>query len=190
MKVGKGLRSVREALGRRREIAHGGLVALEAIAAVITIVVVAIGLIDHFDSGQTAAVPGEGKRIVAFRQVANRICTEHRGNVHRALVEAESRVEQLGFVARAIGWDVNDLESITPPPIRSSAFLEEVAVRRRAGTEVLALQQAVELHRLGKKARAITALEVLERESTELSRSAGIVRCQRILPPVPQLIDG
>jgi hypothetical protein len=175
---------------RKRGAARGTLIALEALAAVITIAVVAIGLINHFDSGQVATTPGEGKRIVAFRQVTNRICTEHRGNVHRALAEANNRVERLSFLARAIGWDVNDLESITPPPTRSSDFLEEVAVRQRAATQVLALQQAVELHRLGEKARAIAALEGLELKSIELSRGAGIVRCLQILPPIDQLLNG
>lgn len=184
------MRGAREALRRKRGVARGALVALEALAAVVTIAVVVIGLINPFDSKQAEAIPGEGKRVVAFRQVANGICTEHRGNVHRALVQAGSRVERLAFIARAIGWDVNDLEGITPPPVRSGDFLEEIAVRRRAATEVLALQQAIELHRLEKRARAIVGLEALERESTELSRSAGIMRCQQILPPISQLTTG
>ena len=163
--------------------------ALEALAALITIAVVAIGLVNHFDSRQVARTPGEGKRIVAFRQVANRICTEHQGNVRRALTEADNRVELLGFLARAIGWDVNDLESITPPPARSGDFLEEVSVRRRVGAQVVALQQAIELHHVSKIARAIAALEALERTSAELGRSAGIVKCLRILPPAPELIS-
>jgi hypothetical protein len=165
------------------------LVSLEALAALITVGAVVVALVNHFNSEPVAALPGEGKRIVAFRQLANRICTEHRGNVSRAFTEANNRIERLGFLARAIGWDVNDLESITPPPSRSDDFLEEIAVRRHAGVQVLALQQAVELHRLDRKARAIAALEALERESIEFSRGAGIVRCMQILPPAPQLIS-
>lgn len=171
-----------------RGIARRTLTSLEALAALITVGAVVVALVNHFDSKPAPALPGEGKRIVAFRQVANRICTEHRGNVSRALAEAGSRVERLSLLARAIGWDVNDLESITPPPSRSNAFLEEVAVRHRAGVQIVELQQAIELHRVGRKAHAIAALESLERESIEFSRSAGIVRCMRILPPAPQLI--
>jgi hypothetical protein len=175
---------------RGRGIARGTLVSLEALAALITVGAVVVALVNHFNSEPTSALPGEGKRIVAFRQVANRLCTEHRGNVNRALAEADSRIERLSFLARAVGWDVNDLESITPPPSRSDDFLEEVGVRRRAATQVLALQQAIELHRLDRKAHAIASLEALERESIEFSRAAGIVRCMHILPPAPQLING
>jgi hypothetical protein len=171
----------------RKGATGGALRAVEAVAAVITIAAVVVGLAHHFDSNDVARVPGEGRRIVAFRQVANRICTEHRGNLRRALAEAPNRIERLGFVSRAIGWDVNDLESITPPPSRASVFLAEVLVRRRAGPEVLALQQAIELHRLGDKATDIAKLEALEAQSRELSRSAGIVRCMRILPPISRL---
>lgn len=183
----RGRTRIREAIRRRRSTAGGALRVIEAIAAVITIAVVAIGLAHHFDSSDAAKLPGEGKRIVAFRQVANRICTEHRGNLRRALAEAPNRIERLGFISRAIGWDINDLESITPPPSRADAFLAEVSVRRRTGPEVLALQRAIELHQLGGEAKAIGALETLERQSREHSRSAGIIRCMRVLPPISQL---
>lgn len=171
-------------------IARRTLVSLEALAALITVGAVVVALVNHFSSDSLTGLPGEGKRIVAFRQVANRICTEHRGNVNRAFSEADNRIERLSFLARAVGWDVNDLESITPPPTRSDDFLKEVEVRRRAGTQVLALQQAMELHRLGRKADAIASLEALERESIEFSRAAGIARCMQILPPASRLISG
>ena len=141
--------------------------------AVLTIALVAIGLAQHFDASDGSTIPGEGKRIVAFRQVTNRICTEHRDNLHRALAEATHRIERLAFLARAIGWDVNDLESITPPPSRATAFLAEVSARRRTGPEVLTLQRAIELHRLAAEARVIAKLEGLERQVREQSRSAG-----------------
>jgi hypothetical protein len=173
-----------------RAIARGTLILLEALAALITVGALVVALVNHFNSDPVTTLPGEGKRIVAFRQVANRICTEHRSNVKQAFAEASDRIERLSFIARAVGWDVNDLESITPPPSRSDDFLEEVGVRRRAGTQVLALQQAIELDRLDRKARAIASLEALERESIEFSRAAGIVRCVRILPPASRLISG
>lgn len=173
---------------RGRGIARGASRGLEILAAVITVGAVAIALINHFGSSSPAELPGEGKRIVAFRQVANRICTEHRGNIHRALAAAHSRVERLGYISRAIGWDVNDLESVTPPQARTEDFLAEISVRRRAGPEILALQRTIELHRPAKEAEAIADLEALEVQSRELSRSAGISRCIRILPPTSRLI--
>jgi hypothetical protein len=163
---------------------------VEAAAAIVTIAAVAIGLVNHFTSDPARTFPGEGKRIVAFRQVANRICTENRGNLHRALTEAGSRVERLGFVARAIGWDINDLESITAPPTRFNAFIREVAARKRVRPEVLSLQRAIELGDRNTKTSAITNLDALEAESRELSREAGLVRCMRILPPIQELIRG
>jgi anti-sigma-K factor RskA len=114
--------SVKKAIGRRRRLARGALLWIEAVAAITTVAVLVISLANHFTS-EEETFPGEGKRVVAFRQVTNRICTEHRGNLSRALAEARSRVERLGFVARALGWDLNDLESITPPPTKFDAFL-------------------------------------------------------------------
>ncbi len=160
---------------------------IEAVAAIATVAAIAIGLVNHFTAPGEAKLPGEGKRIVAFRQVANRICTENRQNLHRALAEAGSRLERLGFVARAIGWDVNDLESITAPPTRFDAFVAEVAVRKQVRPEVLALQRAIELGDQGGKAKAIAELGTLESASRELSRESGIVRCMRILPPIRDL---
>lgn len=184
------LQSVKDALSGRRGIARGALLWIEGVAAVATIAVVTISLLNHFSSGAEATFPGEGKRVVAFRQLTNRICTENRGNMHRAIAEAPSRVERLGFMARAIGWDVNDLESITPPPTRFDAFLAEVAARRKARADVLALQRAIELGNRGGEASAIAALEALEDESRELSRESGVVRCIAILPPIQTLVQG
>jgi hypothetical protein len=99
--VREGLKYARELLGRQRGVARGTLIVLEALAALITIAVVVVGLVNHFDSQSAVAIPGEGKRIAAFQQVANRICTEHRGNVDRALAGANNRVERLSFLARS-----------------------------------------------------------------------------------------
>ncbi len=128
--------------------------------------------------------------MVAFRQVTDRICSEHQDNLRRALAEANSRVERLGFVARSLGWDLNDLESITPPPTRFDAFLAEVATRKRARAEVLALQQAIELGDQSSEATIIAALDTLTNESRELSRESGIIRCAEVLPPLQALVRG
>lgn len=181
------LQKLREAIGRRRGIARGALLWLEAAAAIATVAAIGIGVINHFTSTGDAKLPGEGKRVVAFRQVANRICTENKDNLRKALAQGRSRVERLGFVARAVGWDVNDLESITPPPSRFDAFLAEIAVRKRVRPEILALQRSVELGDQSQEASAIAALEELEAESRELSRESGTVRCVRILPPIRRL---
>jgi hypothetical protein len=188
LKAGRLWGRAREAVGRRRSVARGAFIGLEVLAALITIAVVAVGLINHFGASGTTELPGEGKRIVAFQQVANRICTEHRNNVRRAFAEAPNRIERLGYLSRAIGWDINDLESITPPPARAMDFQEEISVRRHTGPELLALQRAIELHRLGEEAKVFATLQVLEVRSRELSRAAGIVRCMQILPPASLLI--
>ena len=159
---------------------------IEGVAAVATIAVVAIGLVNHFAAGDET-FPGEGKRVVAFRQVTNRICTEHRDNLRRAMAEGRTRVERIGYVARAIGWDLNDLESITPPPTKFDAFLAELAARRGARAEILALQQSIELGDQGGEESAIGALEILEDESRELSGESGVIRCTEIVPPIREL---
>jgi hypothetical protein len=158
------------------------------VAAIATVAAVGIGLVNHFTADPEQKFPGEGKRVVAFRQVANRICTENRENMHRALVEGRSRVERLGFIARGVGWDLNDLESITPPPSRFGAFLSDVEVRRQVRQAVLALQRAIELADRGKEASILAALEGLEAESREFSLEAGVVRCTWILPAIPDLM--
>lgn len=182
------LDGIRSAIGRRRSIARGALFWLESLAAIVTVAAVAIGLLNRFTANPEQHFPGEGKRIVAFRQITNRICTESRGNMQRALAEGQSQVERLGFVVRGIGWGLNDLESITPPPSRFDAFLSELVVRRRVRPTVLKLQRAIELGDRSRSAEAIAALETLEAESRELSREAGLNRCMRILPPLPELM--
>jgi hypothetical protein len=179
---------IRSIFQRRGRVARGALLAVEAIVAIASLTGLALGLVHHFETDGSAAVPGEGKRIVAFRQVTNRICTEHRGNLHRALDEAGNRIQRLDFVARAMRWDVNDLEGVTPPPSRAKDFLDEVAVRRQAGPAVLSLQQALESRGSAHLARAIARIASLEGESREFSRSAGIVRCMKLLPATSVLV--
>lgn len=185
---GRGVQRLRDAISRRRGVGRGALLWVEAAAAIATVTAVGIGLVNHFTAEPGQEFPGEGKRIVAFRQVANRICTENQGNMNRALAEGRSRIERLGFVARGIGWDLNDLESITPPPSRFVPFLSEVEVRRRIRRAVLALQRAIELGDRSREADALAALEALEAESRELSLEAGLVRCMRILPSISELM--
>ena len=188
MAPGMVCRSARSAFERRRTFARDALRGIEALAAIATVVILAVGLINHFTGQGDDAFPGEGKRVVAFRQVTNRICTEHRGDLRRALAAARSRVERIAFVARALGWDLNDLESVTPPPLKFDPFLAELAVRRKSRSEVLALQQAIELGDQSAEATTIASLEALDSESRELSREGGILRCAVLIPPLRMLI--
>jgi hypothetical protein len=168
-------------LGRRRSLGRLKF-ALESILAVAGIVALILAIWHHFDAQSTTALPGEGKRVVAFRQLANRVCTENRQNQRRAETDGESRVERLDFAARALGWDLRDLEGIQAPSTTIGSFVAEVKVRAHAKHAVLALRDAIESADGAREAAAITTLRSLEGQSIELSREAGIVRCGRILP--------
>jgi hypothetical protein len=179
---------LRESLLRQRRAAGRIKFALEWILAIAGIVALVIAIWHHLESNDTAVFPGEGKRVVAFRQVTNRICTENRSNMGRALTDANSRIERLAFVARTLSWDLNDLESITAPPTRFDGFLAELATRRKLRDGVLSLQKSIELGDHGEEAAAIATIEDLEAESRELSRESGIVRCMTVLPNPRELI--
>jgi hypothetical protein len=163
---------------------------LESILVLAGIVALVLTIWHHFELRSTATFPGEGKRVVAFRQVSNRICTENRANMHRALAEGRSRIERLGYVARALGWDLNDLESITAPPTRFHGFLDVLATRRQLRAEVLVLQNSIELGDHSGESTAAGNIDDLEAESRELSRETGIVRCARVLPGIRELMIG
>jgi hypothetical protein len=180
---------LRTFLRRRREVAGRLKFTLEWILAVAGTIALAIAIWHHFQSGPET-FPGEGKRVVAFRQVANRICTENRDNMHRALKGGRSRAERLGYVARALGWDINDLEGITAPPTKFEGFLAELATRRQLRAEVLDLQKSIELGDRGQVSGAIANIEELEAESRELSREVGLVRCIKAAPNARELASG
>src|ERR1700727_2723055 len=81
---------------------------LESILVVAGIVGLVLAAWHHFDSQSPAALPGEGKRVVAFRQLANRICTESRQNLWRTEPQDGSKVVRLSFAARALRWNLGD----------------------------------------------------------------------------------
>jgi hypothetical protein len=110
--------------------------------------------------------------------------------MHRALTGTRSRVERLDYVARALGWDLNDLESITAPPTKFEGFLAELATRRQLRAEVLDLQKSIELGDRGQVSGAIANIEELEAESRELSREVGVVRCMKAAPNARELASG
>ena len=163
---------------------------LESILVVAGIVGLALALWHHFDSQSPAPLPGEGKRVVAFRQLANRICTENRQNQRRAQAQNASRVERLGCSARALRMGPPRSRSHHRPTRRgSTSRVSEVKVRARAEHGVLALQDAIESgdRRAARRGRW-RIISALEAESHELSREAGITRCMRILPPLQKLV--
>jgi hypothetical protein len=161
---------------------------LESILVVAGIVGLLLAVWHHLDSQSPAVLPGEGKRVVAFRQLADRICTESRQNVGRAAARYAPVGERLDYVGRALGWNQRDLEGTTAPPTRFDSYVAEVKVRARTEREVLALGDATESGDAAREARALARLHSLETESHELSREAGISRCMRILPPLETLV--
>lgn len=174
----------RELLRRQRRPVARVKFALELILAVTGTVALIAALWHHLDPPSKSASPGEGRRIVAFRQLANRICVENRHNQQRALAQHTSEPTRLGFAARALGWNLDDLEGITAPPPTSELFAAEIKVRTEARHQVLELRDAVESKDIATEIKAISALRTLEAKSAEVSREAGIERCMRIVPPI------
>jgi hypothetical protein len=158
---------------------------VEFFTAVVTAAVVLAGVFHHFfDTGEgQRSYPGEGRRIVAFRQLANRICEENTGNMNRALRDAESRPQLLSYMQRATGWDTHDLTAITPPPTMIADFLEEVALRRHTGADLGQLQSAAKSQNVAAEAQITADLKSTEAASAELSGTLGLPNCTRILPP-------
>jgi hypothetical protein len=110
--------------------------------------------------------------------------------MHRALREARSRIERLAYIARALGWDLNDLESITAPPTKFEGFMAELVARRHLRAKVLVLRKSIMLGDRGEASGAMAAIEKLEAESRELSREVGIVRCIKAAPNARGLARG
>ena len=183
------LSRLRELALQQRGLAGQFKFALESILVVAGTAGLALAIWHHFVPDEPAPFPGEGKRVVAFRQATSRVCTENRDNMTRALTEARSRVGRLSYVARALDRDLNDLEGITAPPVKFDSFLEEIAVRHGLRDEFLALQQAIELGRREDQGAAIEKIEELSAESREISRETGIVRCIYAAPSTRELLE-
>lgn len=162
---------------------------LEFFTALVTALVVVFGLAHHFfdDGGGQHAYPGEGRRIVAFRQVANRICEENTENMRRALRKAGGRIQLLTYLRRAIGWDVHDLTTITPPPTVIEDFLNEVSARRHVGADLRQLKRAAANYQPEADARILLDLRRTEADSAELSGALGLPRCTRVLLSLKRL---
>jgi hypothetical protein len=182
------LSRIARALGRRRYLARGASRWIQALAAIATLVAIGIGLLNHFGGDHHSSLPGEGERVVAFRQLADRMCAEGQENQRRALGKRTNRVARLGFAARAVGWNRHDLESITAPPSMVESFIAEVKTRARGERILLALQSALESGDRTGEASAVTELNLLENESREFSQESDTNRCAHMLPPARRLL--
>lgn len=162
---------------------------IEITAALATIAALGVGLAGHLsDHPSKSDDQGEGKRIVAFRQLADRICSEGRQNEKRAMDVGRTRSERLGFLARAVGWSINDLEGVTAPPAREEPFSAEIGLRRATERTVLALQVALEYGGPRRRTDVVAGLEDLEDRSRELAVEAGIPRCHPVVPSAQLLL--
>jgi hypothetical protein len=179
---------IAQVLAKRRYLARGASGWIQALAAIATLVAIGIGLLNHFGGDHHSSLPGEGERVVAFRQLADRMCTESQENQHRALGKRATRVARLGFAARAVGWNRHDLESITAPPSMVESFIAEVKTRARGERILLALQSALESGDRTGEASTVAKLNSLETESREFSRESDTNRCAHMLPPVRRLL--
>jgi len=116
---------------------------LELSATLITVIAVLIGAYQHFIADRDQrTIPGEGCRIVAFRQVSDRICEEGAQNMRRAFRAANSLDQLLEYLSRALGWDLHDLTTVTPPPRPEADFFREIEIRRTARRALRSLRSA------------------------------------------------
>ncbi len=170
----------------RRGLPRRATAGIEFFTAAVTAAIVLAGVFHHFfDNGNgQRSYPGEGRRIVAFRQIANRICEENAGNMKRAVRRAEDRPQLISYFRRAVGWDVHDLTTITPPPKMISDFLDEVALRRHLGADLAHLEDAARTHNRLAEAQIDADLQATEAESAEISGTLALPRCNRIVAPL------
>ena len=168
---------------RWHRLASGMPTTLGVIASVIAIGGVTLGIYKALTaSGDSASAASEAKQVVAFHQVANRICEENQQALERAVPEANSRVQLLAFLSRGTGWGINDLESVTAPPSLAAAFTEEISLRRTIEEALLEQQQAGETGDLVSKAEAVGAIGAAEEAGTEVDHELGLRNCSPVLP--------
>lgn len=167
---------------RLRRLFRGVPPVLGIVASVIAIGGLAVGVVKALQSDSGQPVLPEGRQIIAFHQVANRICTENTRALRRAFPAARSRIELLAYLSRATGWGIGDLSGVTPPPRMEAGFAEEVENRRRIERDMLDLQQAVETGDETGKARIGVELVAAEARARDLNHSLGLTRCAPVLP--------
>lgn len=176
-----------------RVLPRRGTIFLEFFTAAVTAAALVVGLGHQLFGGGNGqrSYPGEGRRIVAFRQVANRICEENLQNMRRAREEANGTTQLLSFVHRAIGWDLHDITTITPPPTIIEEFLDEVAVRRHIGTDIDRLRKSLASGNASAETRVLVDLRKSEAQSAEMSARLALPKCRRVvLRPHALVADG
>jgi hypothetical protein len=161
---------------------HRAFVALEVLAAVASIVVVGIGLIDRLTPSASAPALPEGRQIVAFRRLANHICEDGAAGMRRAFGAARRHGGGLSGVSRAATAAVGDLSGVTPPASQAEGFASYVLLRRHIAARLLDLQRAVEVGDKVSRVRVEADLVVAEARSARLSKSLHLRRCAAVLP--------
>jgi hypothetical protein len=167
---------------RLRRFFRGVPPVLGIVASVIAIGGLAVGAVKALQSDPGRPVLPEGRQIIAFHQVASRICTENTRALRRAFPAARSRIELLAYLSRATGWGIDDLSGVTPPPRMEAGFAEEIENRRSIERDMLDLQKTIETGDQTGKARIGVELAADEVLARDLSHSLGLPRCAPVLP--------
>jgi hypothetical protein len=168
---------------RLRRIFRSTPSVLGTIASVIAIAGVGIAAYGALQPSQSQATLPERRQIVAFHQVANRICSENTQAMNRAFPAAHSHSVLLAYLARATKWGIEDLSGVIPPSSAATDYVGEIEDRRHIADELLELQRAAENGDKARRARVQAKLVIGEARAIELNRSMKLVRCAPILPP-------
>jgi hypothetical protein len=156
--------------------------AVNFVASVIAIAIVAFGLFKLLKPDHSISATAEAKQVVGFHQVTNSICAENQQALERAVPEAHSTVQLIGFLVRGVGWGVNDLEGVTAPASVAGAFAEEIANRKQMQGDLLELQSARETGDLETRAQVATEIAGAEASALEREHELGLRRCAPVLP--------
>lgn len=141
-----------------------------------------VGAIRTLQAGGAHPILPEGKQIVAFHQVTNRICAENAQALRRAFPVARSRIELLAYLSRATGWGVSDLTTVTPPRRMEADFVQEIEMRRQVQHDLLGLQKAFETGDDAARGRVDARLATTEARAKELNQFLGLRTCAPVLP--------
>ncbi len=155
---------------------------LGTIASVIAIAGVGIAAYRALQPSQSQATLPERRQVVAFHQVANRICSENMQAMDRAFPAARSRSELLAYLSRATKWGIEDLSGVIPPSSVAMDYVGEIEDRRHIAGELLDLQRAVESGDKAGRARVQAKLANGEARAIELNRSMRLIHCAPALP--------
>ena len=168
--------------GRLKRVFRSTPSVLGTIASVIAIVGVGIAAYRALQPSQSQATLSERRQIIAFQQVANRICSENMQAMNRAFPAARSHSELLAYLSRATKWGIEDLSGVVPPSNVATDYVDEIEDRRRIAGELLDLQRAIEGGDEAGRARIQAKLADGEARAIELNRSMRLIHCAPALP--------